>query len=68
MAEAALPYTSGARRGPPASVTHVLAALRTALANGDQKALDELGPSLAEVAAAPQQLPDTAEDVASPPR
>ncbi|MEU9214828.1 DnaB-like helicase C-terminal domain-containing protein [Streptomyces sp. NPDC048415] len=57
LAEAALPYTSGARQGLPASVTHVLAALRTALANGDQEALDELGPSLAETAAAPQ-LPD----------
>ncbi|MET7852329.1 DnaB-like helicase C-terminal domain-containing protein [Streptomyces avermitilis] len=61
LAEAALPYTSGAQQGLPASVTHVLAALRTALANGDQEVLDELGPSLAEVAAAPLQLSDTAE-------
>ncbi|WP_280883402.1 DnaB-like helicase C-terminal domain-containing protein [Streptomyces pseudovenezuelae] len=61
LAEAALPYTSGARQGLPAAVTHVLAALRTALANGDQDAIDELGPSLAEVAAAPPQLPDTDE-------
>ncbi|MFJ4790840.1 DnaB-like helicase C-terminal domain-containing protein [Streptomyces sp. NPDC088794] len=61
LAEAALPYTSGARQGLPAAVTHVLAALRTALANGDQGALDELAPSLAEVAAAPPQLPDTDE-------
>ncbi|TLS45810.1 ATP-binding protein [Streptomyces montanus] len=61
LAEAALPYTSGARQGLPASVTHVLAALRTALANGDEEALDELGPSLAETAAAPQQLPNDAE-------
>jgi hypothetical protein len=61
LADAALPYTSGAQRGLPASVTHVLSALRTALAHGSQEALDELGPELAETAAAPQQLPDTAE-------
>ncbi|MGW6144254.1 DnaB-like helicase C-terminal domain-containing protein [Streptomyces sp. NPDC055140] len=61
LADAALPYTSGAQRGLPASVTHVLSALRAALAHGSQEALDELGPSLAETAAAPQQLPDTAE-------
>lgn len=60
-AEAALPYTSGAQQGLPASFTHVLAALRTALANGDPEALAEVGPFLAEVAAAPLQLPDTAE-------
>jgi len=61
LAEAALPYTSGARQGLPAAVTHVLAALRTALTNGDREALEELGPSLAEIAAAPPQLPDTDE-------
>ncbi|MFF3326972.1 DnaB-like helicase C-terminal domain-containing protein [Streptomyces sp. NPDC002889] len=61
LAEAALPYTSGAQQGLAASLTHVLAALRTALANGDQEALAELGPSLAQAAAAPPQLPDTAE-------
>jgi hypothetical protein len=61
LAEAALPYTSGARQGLPASVTHVLAALRTALAGGDQEALAELGPLLAGTAAAPPQLPDDAE-------
>ncbi|MEW1648913.1 type II toxin-antitoxin system prevent-host-death family antitoxin [Streptomyces sp. NPDC091219] len=59
LAEAALPYTSGARQGLPAAVTHVLAALRAALMNGNREDLDELGPSLAEVAAAPPQLPDT---------
>ncbi|MGW1003088.1 DnaB-like helicase C-terminal domain-containing protein [Streptomyces sp. NPDC002520] len=61
LAEAALTYTSGAQQGLPASVTHVLAALRTALTNGDPEALAELGPSLAETAAVPPQLPDTAE-------
>ncbi|MFJ9721587.1 DnaB-like helicase C-terminal domain-containing protein [Streptomyces sp. NPDC101209] len=61
LAEAALPYTSGARRGLPAAVTHVLAALRTALADQDAAALAELAPSLARIAAAPRQLPDDAE-------
>ncbi|MFD4878575.1 DnaB-like helicase C-terminal domain-containing protein [Streptomyces sp. NPDC058420] len=61
LAEAALPYTSGARQGLPAAVTHVLAALRTALTNGNGEALNELGPSLTEFAAAPPQLPDTDE-------
>ncbi|MGW3956850.1 DnaB-like helicase C-terminal domain-containing protein [Streptomyces sp. NPDC004752] len=61
LAEAALPYTSGAQQGLPASVTHVLAALRTTLANGDPQALAELGPSLTDAAAAPPRLPDTAE-------
>lgn len=61
LADAALPYTSGARQGLPASVTHMLAALRTALANGDREALAGLGPSLAETAAAPPHLPDDAE-------
>ncbi|MFC5219563.1 DnaB-like helicase C-terminal domain-containing protein [Streptomyces coerulescens] len=61
LAEAALPYTSGARQGLPASLTHVLAALRAALANGDQEALADLRPSLTQTAAAPQPLPDDAE-------
>ncbi|WP_260848429.1 DnaB helicase C-terminal domain-containing protein [Streptomyces sp. SLBN-118] len=61
LAEAALPYTSGAQQGLTASVTHVLAALRTALASGDPEAFAELGPSLAQAAAAPPQPPDTAE-------
>ena len=61
LAEAALPYTSGARQGLPAAVTHVLAALRTALAKGDLDSLDGIGTSLAEIATAPPQLPDTDE-------
>ncbi|MGW4874621.1 DnaB-like helicase C-terminal domain-containing protein [Streptomyces chartreusis] len=61
VAEAALPYTSGAQQGLPAAVTHVLAALRTALAGGDQQALDDLRPSLAQVATAPPPLPETVE-------
>lgn len=60
LAEAVLPYTSGAQQGLPAAVTHVLAALRTALAGGDPKALAELRPSLAELAAAPPTVPETA--------
>ncbi|MFZ4246554.1 DnaB-like helicase C-terminal domain-containing protein [Streptomyces griseoincarnatus] len=61
LAEASLPYTSGAQQGLPAPLTHVLAALRTALTNGDPDALAELEPPLAEAAAAPPHLPDTAE-------
>ncbi|MFI9616811.1 DnaB-like helicase C-terminal domain-containing protein [Streptomyces sp. NPDC052023] len=61
LAEAALPYTSGARQGLPASVTHLLSALRAALNNADEEALADLGPSLAQMAAAPQPLPDDAE-------
>ncbi|WP_369242115.1 DnaB-like helicase C-terminal domain-containing protein [Streptomyces sp. R21] len=61
LAEAALPYTSGAQQGLPASVTHVFAALRTALAKRDPEALAELGPELTRAASAPPQLPDTAE-------
>ncbi|MGW6788530.1 DnaB-like helicase C-terminal domain-containing protein [Streptomyces chartreusis] len=61
LAETALPYTSGAQQGLPAAATHVLAALRTALAGGDPKALAELRPSLAELAAAPPSVPETAE-------
>ncbi|MFG3323571.1 DnaB-like helicase C-terminal domain-containing protein [Streptomyces sp. NPDC048171] len=61
VAEAALAYTSGAHQGLPAALTHVLSALRTALAAGDPKALAELGPSLAQAAAAPPQMPETPE-------
>ncbi|MEU5059878.1 MULTISPECIES: DnaB-like helicase C-terminal domain-containing protein [Streptomyces] len=61
LAEAALPYTSGARQGLPASVTRVLAALRAALASADQEALADLGPELAETASTAQQLPDDAD-------
>ncbi|WP_369395458.1 hypothetical protein AB5J72_01025 [Streptomyces sp. CG1] len=60
LTEAALPCTSGAQQGLSATVTHVLAALRTALTDGDQEALAELGPSLAQLAAPPLQPPDTA--------
>ncbi|PBD02436.1 prevent-host-death family protein [Streptomyces sp. Ag82_O1-15] len=61
LADAALPYTSGAQKGLPSALTHLLAALRTALAAGDQEAIDELAASLAQAAAAPPQMPDTAE-------
>ncbi|MEU9286457.1 DnaB-like helicase C-terminal domain-containing protein [Streptomyces sp. NPDC048275] len=61
LAEAALPYTSGAQQGLPASLTHVLAALRTALANDDHEALAELRPSLTQAVTSVPQLPDTAE-------
>ncbi|MEV6048795.1 type II toxin-antitoxin system prevent-host-death family antitoxin [Streptomyces xanthochromogenes] len=61
LADAALPYTSGAQHGLPSSLTHELAALRSTLASGDQAALDELAVPLAEAAAAPTRLPDTTE-------
>ncbi|MFE5084482.1 type II toxin-antitoxin system prevent-host-death family antitoxin [Streptomyces mirabilis] len=61
LADAALPYTSGAQQGLPSALTHLLAALRTALVAGEQEAIDELAASLAQAAAAPPQLPDTAE-------
>lgn len=41
-------------------LTSVLAALRTALTNGDPETLAGLEPSLAEATAAPPHLPDTA--------
>ncbi|WP_435803287.1 type II toxin-antitoxin system prevent-host-death family antitoxin [Streptomyces mirabilis] len=61
LADAALPYTSGAQKGLPSALTHLLAALRTALAAGEQEAIDELATSLGQAAAAPPQMPDTTE-------
>ncbi|WP_331765289.1 AAA family ATPase (plasmid) [Streptomyces sp. NBC_01384] len=61
LADAALPYTSGAQKGLPSALTHLLAALRTALAAGDQATIDELAAPLAQAAAAPPHMPDTAE-------
>ena len=56
-----LPGPSGPPGGLRASDTQVRATLPTELPNHDPEALAELGPSLAEAAAAPPQLPDTAE-------
>ncbi|WP_075033302.1 type II toxin-antitoxin system prevent-host-death family antitoxin [Streptomyces mirabilis] len=61
LADAALPYTSGAQKGLSSALTHLLAALRTALVAGKQAAIDELATSLRQAAAAPPQMPDTAE-------
>ncbi|MDP9607897.1 type II toxin-antitoxin system prevent-host-death family antitoxin [Streptomyces hygroscopicus] len=61
LAQAALPYTSGGHRGIPAALTHELAAWRTAVAGGDQEALEEILPSLLQAAAAVAQWPDTHE-------
>ncbi|MFD5013756.1 DnaB-like helicase C-terminal domain-containing protein [Streptomyces chartreusis] len=61
LAEAALPYTSGGHQGIPAALTHELAAWRTAVANHDQKTLNEIVPSLLQAAAAAPQLPRTHE-------
>ncbi|MFJ5273897.1 DnaB-like helicase C-terminal domain-containing protein [Streptomyces sp. NPDC088358] len=61
LAAAALPFTSGALQGLPAEATHLLAALRTALAAGNIKDLDELHVPLRALAAAGLRLPDHTE-------
>ncbi|MFJ2397952.1 DnaB-like helicase C-terminal domain-containing protein [Streptomyces sp. NPDC087843] len=61
LAAAALPFTSGALQGLPAEATHLLAALRTALAAGNIKDLDELRVPLRALAAAGLRLPGTDE-------
>ncbi|WP_329295903.1 DnaB-like helicase C-terminal domain-containing protein [Streptomyces sp. NBC_01455] len=61
LAAAALPFTSGALQGLPAEATHLLAALRTALAAGNIKDLDELRTPLRALAAAGLRPPDSAE-------
>ncbi|MCX4516002.1 ATP-binding protein [Streptomyces sp. NBC_01619] len=61
LATAALPYTSGAQQGLPADATHALAALRTAVSNGDDTAVDNLGPSLIQAFGSVTRLPDTVE-------
>ncbi|MEV6532801.1 hypothetical protein AB0M86_24970 [Streptomyces sp. NPDC051639] len=61
LAEAALPFTSGAVKGLPAEATHLLAALRGALAGAQVKDLDGLHAPLKEMAAAGLQTPDNAE-------
>ncbi|MGW2787981.1 type II toxin-antitoxin system prevent-host-death family antitoxin [Streptomyces populi] len=61
LADAALPFTSGAVKGLAAEATRLLAALRTALAGGHVKDLDELHTQLTAMAAAGVQTPDSAE-------
>ncbi|MFD9586226.1 type II toxin-antitoxin system prevent-host-death family antitoxin [Streptomyces sp. NPDC059980] len=61
LADAALPFTSGAVRGLPAEATRLLAALRTALADAHVKDLDDLHAPLKEMAAAGLQTPDSVE-------
>jgi prevent-host-death family protein len=58
LADAALPFTSGAVKGLPAEATRLLAALRTALANGQVKDLDELHAPVQAMAAAGLPLPE----------
>ncbi|KUN01771.1 ATP-binding protein [Streptomyces canus] len=58
LADAALPFTSGAVQGLPAEATRLLAALRTALADGRTRALDDLREPLQALAGAGLQLPD----------
>ncbi|MGQ4480091.1 type II toxin-antitoxin system prevent-host-death family antitoxin [Streptomyces sp. SAS_276] len=61
LAEAALPFTSGAVKGLPAEATRLLAALRSALAGAHVKDLDDLHAPLTELAEAGLQTPDSAE-------
>ncbi|MGW1538176.1 DnaB-like helicase C-terminal domain-containing protein [Streptomyces aureus] len=61
LADAALPFTSGAVKGLPAEAYHLLSALRTALAGGQVKDLDELHTQLKALAATGVQTPDSAE-------
>ncbi|MER7694985.1 DnaB-like helicase C-terminal domain-containing protein, partial [Streptomyces sp. NPDC097610] len=58
LADAALPFTSGAVKGLPAEATRLLAALRTALANVQVKDLDELRAPVQAMAAAGLPLPE----------
>ncbi|WP_405467153.1 type II toxin-antitoxin system prevent-host-death family antitoxin [Streptomyces canus] len=58
LADAALPFTSGAVQGLPAEATRLLAALRTALSEGRTKDLDDLREPLEALAGAGLQLPD----------
>ncbi|MEU4090121.1 DnaB-like helicase C-terminal domain-containing protein [Streptomyces aureus] len=61
LADAALPFTSGAVKGLAAEAAHLLAALRAALAGGRVKDLDELHAQLKVMAAAGVRTPDSAE-------
>lgn len=61
LADAALPFTSGAVKGLPAEATRLLAALRAALADAHVKDLDGLHAPLTELAAAGLQMPDSVE-------
>ncbi|MGW6487614.1 DnaB-like helicase C-terminal domain-containing protein [Streptomyces sp. NPDC055056] len=61
LADAALPFTSGAVKGLPAEATRLLAALRTALADAHVKDLDDLHAPLTGLAAAGLQTPDSVE-------
>ncbi|WP_371674134.1 type II toxin-antitoxin system prevent-host-death family antitoxin [Streptomyces sp. NBC_00289] len=61
LAEAVLPFTSGAVKGLPAEATRLFAALRTALAGAHVKDLDDLHAPLKEMAAAGLQTPDSDE-------
>ncbi|MFF3617520.1 DnaB-like helicase C-terminal domain-containing protein [Streptomyces sp. NPDC002580] len=61
LADAALPFTSGAVKGLAAEAVRLLAALRTALAGGHVKDLDELHTQLQAMATAGVRTPDNAE-------
>ncbi|MFE7958630.1 DnaB-like helicase C-terminal domain-containing protein [Streptomyces sp. NPDC057413] len=62
LADAALPYTSGAQQGLPAEATHVLSALRAAVKGEGTDGTDaDFGASLVSAFAKVTQLPDTPE-------
>ncbi|MGW6262631.1 DnaB-like helicase C-terminal domain-containing protein [Streptomyces sp. NPDC055085] len=61
LAEAALPFTSGAVKGLPAEATRLLAALRTALHSAHVKDLDDLHAPLKAMSAAGIQTPASSE-------
>ncbi|MET7932014.1 DnaB-like helicase C-terminal domain-containing protein, partial [Streptomyces sp. NPDC005349] len=61
LAEAALPYTSGAQKGLPAEATHTLSALRDAVIDGDDAAVAHLTASLVSAFAKVTRLPADAE-------
>ncbi|MET9083255.1 type II toxin-antitoxin system prevent-host-death family antitoxin [Streptomyces sp. NPDC004237] len=61
LAEAALPYTSGAHQGLSADATRVLAALRTAVGDGDDAALENLPVELVSAFKSVTRLPNTPE-------
>ncbi|MFJ6636868.1 DnaB-like helicase C-terminal domain-containing protein [Streptomyces sp. NPDC091376] len=61
LAEAALPYTSGAQQGLPADATRALDALRTAVKERNDLRVESLGPSLVSALRPVMILPDTVE-------
>ncbi|MFD4589056.1 DnaB-like helicase C-terminal domain-containing protein [Streptomyces sp. NPDC058434] len=61
LAEAALPFTSGAQQGLHADATRILDVLRTAVKERNDSRVESLGESLASAFRSVTTLPDTAE-------